>query len=880
MTLLNSLGIDNVRSRLSLAVLAVALGTAASAETVRLADDWQIRSAREAKADGAAISRADFKADRWVMTSVPNTVVGALVTAKVFPDPYYGRNLRDLPGVTYPEATNFSHTPMDPKSPFASTWWYRRAFDRPGSFRNKKVSLRFDGINYRANVWVNGTRIAAEDQIVGTFRIYEFDVTKLLQEEDNVVAVEVRAPDVTDMALTWVDWNPMPPDRNMGLYQPVYLVSSGPVALRAPHVVTKVAPSLDKARLTVTVEAKNTEAREAETVVKGRIDGIAFQKKILLAPGETRLVEFDPDDFPQLALDKPRLWWPHQLGPQNLYDLALEARVDGAVSDEAAVRFGVREFTSELGETGSRLFRVNGKPLLIRGGGWASDMMLRQDRNRIEIELRYVKEMNLNTVRLEGKPEADFFYEIADREGILVMPGWCCCDQWEEWKKWTVENRWVSVESTRDQIRRLRNYASVFTWLIASDRLPPVDAERAYRDAIEDARFQNPVLLSAYNVTSTVSGPSGVKMNGPYDWVPPSYWLTDKTRGGAFGFNTETSPGVAIPPVESLKEFIPEDQLWPINKYWLFHAGGAEFRNIERFGKAMEARFGKPTGLQDYVWKAEAMAYEGERAMFEAFGRNKYTSTGIIQWMLNNAWPSLIWHLYDYTLRPAGGFFGTKKACEPVHIQYSYDDRSIVVVNESGKARQGLRATAQILDLQWKELFSASETTDAPTDKALRVMTLPETGLPLTYFVRLKLEDADGRLVSRNFYWLSSRADVLSAEKDLPWFYTPTKVHGDFTALASLPRVSVKLEVARETDVPDAVESALVVKATNESDAPAFLVRLRLTDGAGGTDVRPVFWDDNYFELAPRESRDIRVSFRRRDVTKEPTVVVDGWNVR
>jgi exo-1,4-beta-D-glucosaminidase len=247
--------------------------------------------------------------------------------------------------------------------------------------------------------------------------------------------------------------------------------------------------------------------------------------------------------------------------------------------------------------------------------------------------------------------------------------------------------------------------------------------------------------------------------------------------------------------------------------------------------------------------------------------------------MLNNAWPSLIWHLYDYTLRPAGGFLGAKKASEPLHIQYSYDDRSIVFLKEGAAPRKGLRATAQIFDLTWKELFAKSEPVDAPSDAAARVMTLPEAGLPLTYFVRLRLEGADGSLLSRNFYWLSSQADVLD-EKKAEWFYTPTKIHGDLTALQGLPKVSVRLAVARQKDVPDGPESSLLVTATNESDAPAFLVRLRLTDGHGGADVRPVFWDENYFELAPRESREIRVSFRRRDVMQEPTVVVDGWNVK
>jgi exo-1,4-beta-D-glucosaminidase len=806
-------------------------------------------------------------------------VVGTLVAAAVLPNPYFGMNLRAFPGVTYSVGQNFSHFPMSPRSPYAVPWWYRRTFDLPpdGLAPGRHVSLRFDGINYRANIWVNGVRVATRDQVAGTFRTYELDVTKLARSHRNVVAVEVFAPEVKDLALTWVDWSPMPPDKNMGLYQPVSVVLSGPVALHGPQVTSRVAPTLDRARVTVFVEARNPGDREQQVAVRGKIEGASFERTLWLNPGETRLVEFDPDTFPQLILPNPRLWWPYQMGAHSLYELSLEAVVEGKISDRQKVAFGVREVTSTLDEKGARLFRINGKPVLIRGGGWAPDMMLRQDPERLGIEMRYVKEMNLNTVRLEGKPESDLFYDIADREGILVMTGWCCCDQWEEWKAWTPENRWVATESLRSQLRHLQNHPSVFAWLNASDRLPSVEVERAYLDVEREVRWSVPIVSSAQTQTSSVSGRSGVKMAGPYEYVPPSYWYNDKDKGGAFGFATEISPGPAIPPIESLKEFIPEGHLWPIDKFWLFHAGGGEFRTIERFNRAMGERYGKATGLSDYVWKAEAMAYDGERAMFEAYGRNKYAATGVIQWMLNNAWPSIIWHLYDHSLRPAGGFFGTKKACEPLHVQYSYDDRSVVVVNELLQASAGLKVTATVYDLDWKERFTRTEAVAVKEQAVARVLTLPEAStLPATYFLRLTMAGPEGTVVSRNFYWLSSKPDVLDHAK-AAWFWTPTVSQADLTALAALPRATVSV---RAEGAPSAAsEPAILVHVQNDSDHPALLVRLRLTEGKGGGDIKPVYWDDNYFELAPHESREVRVSYPAREIKQPPAVAVDGWNV-
>jgi exo-1,4-beta-D-glucosaminidase len=826
-------------------------------------------------ARGEEISRPGFATAGWQAITVPNTVVGALVENGTYKDPYFGMNLRALPGMDYAVGTRFSLIPTPDSSPFKPAWWYRREFTMPASLAGRSVALHLDGINYRANVWFNGTRIDTQDKVVGVFRRYEYDVTKLSRAgEPNVVAVEVTGPEPQDLAVMWVDWNPTPPDKNMGLWGDVYLTHSGPLALRNPHVVTRLPlPALDSAQVTVTAEVQNRTDREVSGIVRGAIEDAQFSKRVTLKPGESTLVRFTPDEVKSLTLQKPRLWWPYRMGEPSLYTLALDVEADGAISDRQDVRFGVQQWTDEMTAQGHRLYKINGKPVLVRGGGWASDMMLRAaSTERLEAEMRYVREMGLNTIRLEGKLETDEFYDLADRYGIMIMPGWCCCDQWEKWDKWDEEDHRVGPASLHDQILRLRNHASVFVWLNGSDFPPPAKVEQAYLDVLKELEWSKPTLSSATEAPGPVSGPSGVKMRGPYDYVPPMYWLDDTKNGGAFGFATEIGPGAAVPPMESLVRMLPPESMWPIDQAWKFHAGGDEFKDLNLFTAALEGRYGKATSAEDYTKKSQALTYESQRAMFEGYGRNKYTSTGVIQWMLNNAWPSMIWHLYDYYLRPAGGYYGTKKACEPLHVQFSTDDRSVAVVNEHLRPINGLTVKASLFNFDLTPRWNSEAKVSVAADSVARSIVVPKPdGLSPTYFLRLALEDEQGKLVSRNFYWLSTREDVLDPKK-VKWYYTPTKVHADLSALATLPATTLGAHATSEGD------SARVV-VENTGKALAFLVHLRMVDPKSGEEALPVFWEDNYFELMPGEKRELRVSWPRSASTGPLALDAAAWNV-
>lgn len=870
-------------------LLAIMLITGAFVDTVQAAgnpnsklalkEGWVIQSSALVPERGETLSTAKFIPKDWHPASIPSTVLAALVQNNIYPDPYFGMNLRSIPGTSYPIGQNFSNLPMPPDSPFRPSWWYRTQFRLPVGYQGKQLALHFDGINFRANIWLNGRQIANSEKVAGAYRLFEFNITDaVLPGESNTLAVEVFPPQPNDLAITWVDWNPAPPDKDMGISREVYITASGPVTLRHPQVITRLdLPSLAAAHLTVTAEVRNVTNQAVKGSLKGQIDKVAFSQPVELAPQESRLVTFAPEQFPQLNIDHPRLWWPAHLGPQNLYDLKMEFESVGKVSDQSATRFGIREIASELNDKGYRVFKINGKNILIRGAGWAPDMLLRSSPEREETEIRYVKDMNLNTIRLEGKLETEHFFELCDQYGILVLAGWCCCDYWEKWPNWKAEDPSIAAESLRDQLRRMRNHPCLLDWLNGSDNPPPPQIEEMYIKVLKDTNWPNPYQSSATAKPTTVTGPTGLKMTGPYEYVAPSYWLTDTKRGGAFGFNTETGPGPAVPPLSSLRKMLPKEHLWPIDEYWDYHAGGGAFKNLKVFTEALNTRYGAATSVEDYALKSQVMAYEGQRAMFEAFGRNKYTSTGVIQWMLNNAWPSMIWHLYDYYLQPGGGYFGTKKACEPIHVQYSYDDHSIVVVNSTYQEFKDLKVTAKVYNLDMTDKFSQETTLQVLPDSSTKAFVVPQIqNLTTTYFLKLILENHAGKLLSSNFYWLSTKPETLDWEKST-WYYTPTQSFADFTALASLPKVELKVLSKTEHNGDESVSRITVA---NPTEHLAFFVHLQVTKGRGGDEVLPILWQDNYFPLLPGERREVTATYRVEDLHgASPVVEVDGWNV-
>jgi exo-1,4-beta-D-glucosaminidase len=809
---------------------------------------WRVQSSEVVDESGERLTRPDTAGavddTTWIPADLPATLLGALVEAGEIDDPYLGTNLRLLPGQG-PPAVSFANHPMPPDSPFRVPWWYRKRFTVPAG-APPYLTLRLDGVNYRADVWLNGRLVADRGRVAGAYRVHELDVTGLVDPGgENTLALAVHAPAPCDLAINWVDWNPSPPDKNMGLWRDVWLDATGPVALRGPHVVTRLADGGRRALLCLGGDLVNLSDRALTALVRADVAGRRVETRVALAPRERRRFDVGPGDTDALVVDDPRLWWPRHLGEPALHPCRVEVLVDGAPSDADAFAFGVREVTSELTPASHTLFRVNGEPIVVRGAGWAPDLLLRRQPERDLAQLEYVKALGLNAIRFEGLLERGEILDWCDREGLLVIAGWCCCDCWEKWDGWNDENHRVAPESLRSQIRRVRRHPSLLTWWYGSDFPPPAHVERAYLEVLAEERWPNPSQSSAANKPTQVTGPSGLKMEGPYEWVPPNYWLEDRKRGGAWGFATEVSPGPAIPPIESLRRMLPADHLWPIDDVWRFHAGGQEFHTVERFVTALEARYGAMDGVEALAEWSQVATYEAQRAMFEAFAARKYQATGVIQWMLNNAWPSLIWHLFDWYLRPGGGFFGTKKACAPLHVLWDGPRRVVMVTSEHAHAIAGLRVEATLYDLELRHLVGGAASVDAPARGRVDALTLDDPRAPGPTFLDLRLVGAGGALVARNFYWLPAEPDELDWEQ-ASWIHTPVKRFADLSALRRLPPARVVARAGLEGD-----EARLTL--ANRGDTLAFFVESRLCDPAG-RDVLPVLWSDNYVSLLPGES--------------------------
>jgi exo-1,4-beta-D-glucosaminidase len=851
--------------------------------------------------DGEILSSPIYRPIGWIPTTVPNTIVAAQVAAGLIKDPYYGMNLRKRPGMDYPLGTMFANLAMLDTSPYKCGWWYRTTFRVPAAFAGKTVALHLDGVNYRADVWLNGKQIATSSDIAGTWRVFEINLQGLHAAGENILAIEVFPPTENDLAITWVDWAPSPPDKNTGLFRDVYLTASAAVQLRFPYVATKLNDDFTSAQLTPIVEAWNATTRSIKADVTWEIDGKKVHQEVALDPEQKKVVSLDPAQFKELTVRNPKLWWPAEFGTPALHKARVSVTADGKPSDAQDVTFGIRQVTSEL-DNGPALFKINGKPILVRGAGWAPDLLLRSTPQRMDEHFQYVRDLGLNTIRLEGKLESQAFYDLADKYGVLIMAGWCCCDMWERWNEWGPEQNRIAQAAQRDQVRLLRNHPSMLVWLNGSDNPPIPAVESMYLRIEKDELWPNPTLSSATERPTTVTGPSGVKMTGPYDYVPPNYWLVDTKLGGAWGFNTETSPGPAIPPPSSLSKFLPPDKLWPQNEVWGFHEGGERFQTLNFYNTSLERRYGAPKDLNDFVRKAYAMDYEGERAMFEAYARNKFSSTGVIQWMLNNAWPSLIWHLYDYYMMPAGGYYGTKKATESVHVMYSYNDGSVAVVSSQGQ-QDPVKVAASLYDSAGERRWTSEATVPVSADKATVAFVVPAAmNLTPTYFLKLVATDKAGTVVSDNFYWLSTTPDEMDWKGTHGTATTPQSAYADMTQLENLSQIAVQLQAKPAVSpcaVPYAVHPAAApttppvsgaecdgallyqqVTISNPAKTLAFMTHLRLVKG-DGEDVLPAFFEDNFVSLLPGESRTIGVRYRNADLGNSSAhYEATGWNVQ
>lgn len=831
-----------------------------------LKDGWNMQSALKVKADGAAITDGSYQPTGWLTISVPSTIIGGLMANHYYDfDPFMGQNFKKL-----------SDPAMD------KPWWFRKAFTIDPSYKDKNIVLKLQGINYKANVWLNGKKIADDQDIKGPMRIIDLDITKYAQIGDNVLALEILRPfnpnrKDGDLAIDYADWIHYPPDYNGGIINEVIIHSYDKVGIQYPHVVTHFdMPSLKVAHLTVHGLVTNYTDKAQKVEVMAAINNdISVSQTVSLAPGEKKDISFAPGKYPELNVKNPRIWWPWQYGEPLLNDIELSVLQNDAVCSSVRDEFGIREMTSELIDNHSRVFKVNGKKIMLRGAAWSPDIFQRRTAERQEQEIKLYKDMHLNIIRSEGKFEDEKFYDLCDQYGMLVMTGWMCCGAWQYPENWSPAERKVAMASDSSIMYWLRNKACILVWLNGSD-MPPRDqsVERDYLNIEKGLHWPNPILATANEQKSKVSGYSGVKMAGPYEWVPPIYWETDKSKqyGGAWSFATEISPGPSIPPYESLVRFLPKKGLWYDSDDWNYHCGTMKFGDTKVFNQALFARYGKVTDMRDYAKKAQAQNYEAHRAMMEAYGLHKYnTATGVIQWMGANPWPGLIWHTFDYYLNPGGTYFGIKKAMEPLHVQYSYANNSVALINSGLKAAKELTVSANIYNLDGEKVYSKEVQSEVGADGTQRLFQLPGTidKLSNTYFLRLQLKNEAGDTLSINWYWLSRKKDVLNWGKS-NWWMTPQSAYADYTALQHLENTTLKMSQSSQRIQGQAGDSVRhTIQLKNTGTTVAFQVRVRAAEktasGTAGRDILPAIYSDNYIQLAPGESRTITCTYGVKD---------------
>jgi exo-1,4-beta-D-glucosaminidase len=801
--------------------------------------------------------------DKTYHTSLPATAMGVLMSNKVYDSKlFFGLNYKQVDA-----------------SQFDRPWSFSNHFKLPVVKTGQHLFLKLDGLSYSANVLLNGKLIASRDSIKGAFRQYMLDITKYVST-DNELTIQVFRAQKGEANIGFVDWNPRPADESMGIFRNVSIVVADEVLMQHTAVISKVdTKTLKEAWLTVETELSNFTDHAVKGVLVGKIDqDITFHYPVQLAAGERKLVRITPDDVKQLNVKNPRLWWCNGMGKPEMYHLDMHFMKDSKACDATQLAFGIREIKDSLSTDGHRMFILNGRKVLLRGAGWTDDIFLRDTPESYKKQIELVKDMHLNTVRLEGFwGNTEELFNLCDRNGLMILVGWSCQWEWAEYVGGNAESKYGCIESEpgmtslvsqlHDQVLWLRNHPCLIGWFIGSDKLPCPELEKRYRAMLGEID-NRPILISAQHVVSDISGSSGTKMYGPYEYVGPSYWYEDKKFGGAYGFNTETGIGAQLPVKESIERMIPSDKLWPVahNDYYNYHctASKTAMHNLDVLCDMVERRFGGASNLDDYLKKAHFIDYESTRAMFEAFRVNIDKCTGIVQWMLNSAWPSLYWQLYDYYGVPTASYYSVKAGNMPQQLIYNYVDRSVYAVNESQEP-QTLKANVLLYNLSSQLLQKESAMITIPAGKSVKVFTLKH--FSDIAFLSLKLQRGEDVLVARNSYCLTEKNDVYDYAKS-NWYTTPITQVADYKSLNSMPAATVQINMQHSA-------GSVVLTAKNTSDKIAFFNEFVL-EGADGHAVSYSKWSDNYVTLLPGESRILKCSYPSEDSVRK--VVMRGWN--
>ena len=829
--------------------------------------EWKLCRLPSVEASGEEISSASFNPSNWIIATVPGTVLASYVNIGALHHPNYKNNEAYISD-----------------SYFCEDFWYRNTFtahiDSPRQF------LHFSGVNLKADVYLNGKYVGG---VVGAFREKDFDVTGVLVEGRNDLAVKIYhnphygevksygagfgrknggilgADNPTMHATIGWDWLPTVRGRNMGIYDDVYIKYIGEVSIEDPFVRTELdLPDTSSARIIAQATVVNHSDRALKALLKGSYGELKFEKNITLAPKERRSVEWKP-----LTMKNPKLWWPKGYGEPNLYDVNFTLEVDGKTSDLQSFKSGIRQMDYKLyyyepasackfGGVRSRVdnlrldIYINGRRFNGFGGNWGFPEHLLNYRSReYDIAVGYHADQNFNLIRnWVGMTGARAFYEACDRHGLMIWQDFWLANPGDGPDPVDTERFNATAQ---EYVRRIRNHPSICLYVGRNEGYPPIDIDQYLSKMVPQ---EHPGLFYISH-----SGAEGVSGGGPYRTSLVSRYF-DNLFGADKLHSERGAP--TIMNYENLVRSLGEENVSPVNTiehpndmYGAhdFNLGTTKF-SAQRgylFNEFYAKAFGaQPSEAKEFTQLSQWICYDTYRAIFESRAEHRQ---GVLLWMSHPSWPSLVWQSYDYFFEPTAAYFGCKKGSEPLHIFFNPVKRDVEVVNYSAGDRKALKATAHIYDISGKEVWNKSVSLDIDEDDTKHCFNLEVPAeVSNTYFIRLYLHSADGKLISENFYWQG-------------------KEEGNFQEVHKIPQTKVDVKVSGKN-------GHYTATITNNSDIPALMLRVKAIDSKTEDLILPVWYSDNYISLMAGESRSITIRHRSEDCRGKAIIKVEGFNCK
>ena len=813
--------------------------------------NWKLQRASEVKASGEEISTINYIPKNWIVATVPGTVLSSYKNVGAVPNPNYADNQLQIS-----------------ESFFNADFWYRDEFEIPIGFKQDRIFLNFDGINWKAKIYLNGKYVGG---IEGAFMRGKFDVTDLVVVGKNVLAVEILKNDhpgaikeknrqSTDFnggilgadnptfhaTIGW-DWIPTVRGRNIGIWNDVFLETTGPVTVSDPLVQAVLPlPDTTSANLTAEVIVKNQDAKPVNGVLEGRIGDISFQQPVALAAHEEKTLVFDVQEFPQLEIKNPRLWWPKGYGEPYLYNANFTFKVDGNISDSRDFKVGIRQMTFSEEDQILNLY-INGRRFIGRGGNWGfSESNLNYRNREYDVAVGYHADMNFTMLRnWVGMIGDEELYEACDRHGIMIWQDFWLANPADGPDPY---DSGMFVANAEDYIKRIRNHPSIALYCGRNEGFPPEQIDQSLRRIVK--KYHSDIHYISSSADEVVSG------HGPYRMLPAKEYFT--LEAGNDKFHSERGmPNVMT--YESMLRTFSSEGIWPQGEEWGLHDYTREgAQGCTSFNEIITQGYGEPESAKAFAELAQWVNYDGHRSLFESRSANRQ---GLLMWMSHPCWPSMVWQTYDYYFEPTAAYFAIKKASEPLHIQWNPATDEVEVVNYSAGRQKNLVAKVQILNMNASLAWEKEVTLDSEEDTTNKCMQLffPDS-LSKVHFIKMTLKDASGQLLSENFYHRS-------------------KEENNYQELRQLPQVFLQPQVVTNQDEEGNWEAAVLLE--NLTSTPALMVRLNVVGERDHQQFLPVIYSDNYFALLPGEKKEVLIRWKEEDTRgNKPLIKVSGYNVK